>query len=62
MRHSANLDSITPSISILKNPNKQAIPIMHSTQRFEIQVENMKKMMEKDSENGGVFDEDLPHP
>ena len=34
---------------------------MHSTQRFEMQVENMKKMMEKDSENGAeMFGDDLP--
>jgi hypothetical protein len=63
MRNSANLDSLTASISILKNPTKQAIPIMHSTQRFELQVENMKKMMEKDSEIGAeIFGDDLPHP
>ena len=48
------MDSITTSVSILKNPTKQALPIRHSTQRFDLQVENMKRLIEKegDSENG----------
>jgi len=48
-------------LSILKNPTKQALPIRDYKQRFDLQVDNMKKLMEKDSENGGeLYGEEAP--